>query len=120
MILRWLLFFTLATGYIAAATITTQYLDSVNLGVAAYGSAGPFPLLPVDILAIATFRGAYVFTVTGGSGSGTIKPCMTSDKSNNAGNAVADLEFGSTEIRNGGGYPLSEASCQDPTGSVDV
>lgn len=132
MILRPLLFFTLSTGCIAAATITThvecdgvvynalscsdsqtsasvsigataQYVDSVGLNIAADGAAFPFPPPFVTFSATATFQDDYLFTVTGGSGSGMIEPCIAVFWDNDRGNGDAGISFGSTGFSTEGG-----------------
>jgi hypothetical protein len=141
MILRSLLFFTLTTGCIAAATITTQvncdgvvynaltcsdsqtgasvsiavdaqYVDSIGMGISADGFADPFPPPFVGYSAEASFQDDYLFTVTGGSGSGMIRPCISAFSDNYRGLGDAGIGFGNAGLEGPGGQANSSDSCE--------
>jgi hypothetical protein len=132
MMLRSLLFFTLTTGCIAAATITTQvncngvvsnsscsdsyFSASVSIGAGFSISADALqesnPFLFASVSATATFQDDYLFTVTGGSGSGMVEPCITASWDADRGGAGAGISFGSASLSGGGSQGGFSQSCE--------
>jgi hypothetical protein len=91
---------TFASVTIGAAV---RYVDSINLNIATDDAAFPTPPPAVTFSAAAAFQDDYFFTVTGGSGSGTINPCIAVNWDNDRGSGDAGIAFGSASLSTGDG-----------------
>jgi hypothetical protein len=84
----------------ASATIGASpfYQDSVGFSIEALGGTENFPPPLTTFSASATFQDDYVLTVTGGSGSGSIWPCMFASWDNYRGSGNAGINFGGSAV----------------------
>jgi hypothetical protein len=102
----------------ASISETSLYQDRVGFGVQVFGGEAATvtpPFVFVAWSASATFQDDYLLTVTGGSGAGSIKPCMSTFWNAFRGGADIEIGFGNSGL--GIGFPSfgSNASCPGPS-----
>ena len=85
---------------IARASIgaSPQYQDSVGFSIFADGGTFASPPPFVTFSASALFHDDYVLTVTGGSGAGSLLPCILATWDNFRGSGMATIDFGGSAL----------------------